>query len=468
MSTVSLFSTFPEELVDRILQLAVSRPAVPVQRPTWHVSSPTATTTTPTTTTTRTRLSTLLVSKSFHRIVLPHFYNDIHISSTGQAQALLHVLHENPAYIQWISRIHLAGIFDGVPQLVTLCTQVRVLDLTLDAGSAPTPAPAAAAGTAPLTLQTALPATDPIAQAFCTALSSLNRITHLVIRKGPTTYLTQPRVRYVLTALAESVSRWEELEDVDMPFKVSSDDSTSATSPISAVLGGMLFPALNQNQNQNQGAVLPQAQTPTPATPTTPGSPKPQGPVTLLAHALSSSPRLRSFSTHIPTVWNEVLLVVSKNPSLEKIVLGEGSSGPGLRLGGGRASISAGSGISTSPSAGGVVFTGLYMSEAKKHPKLVELIKAGTPILRNRSQTVASRGALVSSASMSSIPTLASTSATSSSAAASSSACAATEKRSLPVTPEDSPCQFHAGSSSAAPSSPSTSTRSFRRRSLAV
>jgi hypothetical protein len=83
-----------------------------------------------------------------------------------------------------------------------------------------------------------------------------------------------------------------------------------------------------------------------------PISPVRAGPMSLLTTALSKSPSLHTFATHVPNVWNETILCVSQNPSLQKIILGDSRTG--------------------------VMVTGLFMSEAKKHSKLVELIKAGT------------------------------------------------------------------------------------------
>ncbi|KZT70686.1 hypothetical protein DAEQUDRAFT_634406, partial [Daedalea quercina L-15889] len=70
------------------------------------------------------------------------------------------------------------------------------------------------------------------------------------------------------------------------------------------------------------------------------------------ATSLAAAPRLRAVSALLPTVWNTALLEISQNPVLERIHLGP------------RAELFA---------------SQLFISEARKHPRLMELIVAGTP-----------------------------------------------------------------------------------------
>ncbi|KAH9831998.1 uncharacterized protein C8Q71DRAFT_276314 [Rhodofomes roseus] len=72
------------------------------------------------------------------------------------------------------------------------------------------------------------------------------------------------------------------------------------------------------------------------------------------ATSLASAPRLRRVSAQLPTVWNTALLEISQNPSLERIHIGP------------RAELFA---------------SQLFITEARKHPRLMELIVAGTPEL---------------------------------------------------------------------------------------
>ncbi|KAI0721736.1 hypothetical protein C8Q72DRAFT_79351 [Fomitopsis betulina] len=73
------------------------------------------------------------------------------------------------------------------------------------------------------------------------------------------------------------------------------------------------------------------------------------------ATSLASAPRLRAVSAQLPMVWNTALLEISQNPALEHIHISP------------RAELAA---------------SQLFISEARKHPRLMELIAAGTPELR--------------------------------------------------------------------------------------
>jgi hypothetical protein len=75
----------------------------------------------------------------------------------------------------------------------------------------------------------------------------------------------------------------------------------------------------------------------------------------------SAKPQDRSRST--PRLWNDTLLTISQNPNLQYISLS-----PDKEL----------------------VGSHLFLMEAKKHDRLMELIKAGTPVMRNRSQSSSS------------------------------------------------------------------------------
>lgn len=75
--------------------------------------------------------------------------------------------------------------------------------------------------------------------------------------------------------------------------------------------------------------------------------------MTLIVRALSVAPCLRTFTTELPNVWNEAILCVSANPSLERIILGVGSERSG----------------------------GLYMHQVRKHPHLAELIRNGRLVM---------------------------------------------------------------------------------------
>jgi len=79
--------------------------------------------------------------------------------------------------------------------------------------------------------------------------------------------------------------------------------------------------------------------------------------------ALTTAPNLKTVRAQLPAVWNDTLLTVSQNPNIRCISLS-----PDKEL----------------------VGSHLFLMEAKKHDRLMELIRAGTPVIRNRSQSSSS------------------------------------------------------------------------------
>jgi len=79
--------------------------------------------------------------------------------------------------------------------------------------------------------------------------------------------------------------------------------------------------------------------------------------------ALTAAPNLKTVRAQLPALWNDTLLTVSQNPNLRCISLS-----PDKEL----------------------VGSHLFLMEAKKHDRLMELIRAGTPVVRNRSQSSSS------------------------------------------------------------------------------
>ncbi|KAI0701787.1 hypothetical protein C8Q76DRAFT_581217, partial [Earliella scabrosa] len=71
-----------------------------------------------------------------------------------------------------------------------------------------------------------------------------------------------------------------------------------------------------------------------------------------LCQALAAAPRLHTLRTQLPAVWNTTLLEIAQNPALARIVL------------------------SPAPELAGAH---LFLAEAKRHPRLVDLFRAGTP-----------------------------------------------------------------------------------------
>lgn len=75
-----------------------------------------------------------------------------------------------------------------------------------------------------------------------------------------------------------------------------------------------------------------------------------------LVTALATSPKLRVVRTQLPVVWNPALLAISHNPSLEKVELWNAFQSQG----------------------DAIVGTGLFLTEARRNKRLVDLIRAGT------------------------------------------------------------------------------------------
>ncbi|KAI0360681.1 hypothetical protein OH77DRAFT_1393833, partial [Trametes cingulata] len=71
-----------------------------------------------------------------------------------------------------------------------------------------------------------------------------------------------------------------------------------------------------------------------------------------LTQALAAAPRLHTLYTQLPAVWNTTLLDIAQNPSLARIVLSPAPEHAGAHL---------------------------FLAEAKRHPRLVDLIRAGAP-----------------------------------------------------------------------------------------
>ncbi|KAL4063797.1 hypothetical protein V8B97DRAFT_1864612 [Scleroderma yunnanense] len=168
---------------------------------------------------------------------------------------------------------------------------------------------------------------DVEAKAFCTALAWRD-ITRLTIRKDPITYLTHDRPRYVLEGLARAIPRWSNLESVHLALRLSPSPTTIQ-----------------------------------------------------LAEALSMAPRLRSIRSQVPAVWNNLLFLASSNPALEKITLYEY---PGYAIPRGP---SLAKHVMMCNPDDAILGTGMYITDARKHARLFELIKAGTSFIRIRAHS---------------------------------------------------------------------------------
>ncbi|PFH48822.1 hypothetical protein AMATHDRAFT_5459 [Amanita thiersii Skay4041] len=340
MTTKISLCYFPEELLERILALCVSAPSqpIPVHQPQWHTPAFHAHRTAP-----------LLVCKSFHRIATPLLYQSVHLYAPSQVQAISQTLTSNPHLARFVRCLVLSGIIAGSGRLLSQCSSLSILDFSLDAGISPPPPPAADV--------------DQDTTEFCDALQSMTYLRHLVVRKPNMVYLTLPRTKYILSQLADALQSWDHLETANIAFRLS-DDSPPARLPL-----------------LDTAAV----HTPLNTTPSSPTSPSALlgGPITRLTHALSTCPRLHSFATHLPNLWNEAVLRVSTNKHLDRIVLTDGRMDISVIP-----EITGGLFLAADHPQAGIVGTGLFLMEARKHTRLSELIRAGTPIIRTRAQTM--------------------------------------------------------------------------------
>lgn len=284
MPAPSLLDTFPEELLERILYFCVVAAPVPqASRPSWQPQRRRA----------YTRLTPLLVCKTFYRIALPHYYHTVHLTTPEQSSCLRAILRRYTYLARGVRRLVVTCIVSDTSPAMRLCTGLTALDVTL----------------------------DPYAESdsFCDALETLGNISFFTLRKQHNTYLTMQSIRRFMTRIAATIVSWPCLVSL-LPFHLSSQLNCSTQES-----ANLAFRVSDDD-----------------------------GPVSSIAQALSFAPSLRSFSTEMPSLWNEAILRISHNPKLEKIVLGGEDVGRG---------------------------GGLYMVQARKHPRLAELIKIGTYVI---------------------------------------------------------------------------------------
>ncbi|EGN94564.1 hypothetical protein SERLA73DRAFT_163095 [Serpula lacrymans var. lacrymans S7.3] len=286
MSPSTSLASFPEELLERILALCVSPPDTLPTRPDWHLSRSSPSTPQNEQTPSlppRSRITPLLVSKSWLRIATPLFYHTVLLRTPEQASALLITLQGAPDLARAIRTIVVSGCWPCLRELLAACPLLESFDFTLDAGLMPSPnnntannntanggVPSPAVGAGAIT-----DAVDVDAQAFCDVLEQID-LKHVTVRKPTSVYLTHPKPRYILSRLSAAVSKWSHLETAHMAFRLTDDASGTC------------------------GA---------------------------LATAFAHAPRLHTLRAQLPTVWNTSLLTVSANPALERIQLCTGTPG---------------------------------------------------------------------------------------------------------------------------------------------
>ncbi|KAF7369158.1 hypothetical protein MVEN_00243000 [Mycena venus] len=326
MSTSSL-ALFPEELLERILADTVVAPAAPHPRAPWH-PSPSASSGKET----RGRTAPLLVSRAFHRIAVPLFHHTLVLHSPRQSQALLAALRARPHLARSVRVLVLPTPSASDAEVLGMLPGLTVLDVTLPPNGTPSECDGM--------------------EAVCNAIRQLRGLRELSVRKAAGTYLSQPAPRAMLDALADVVSNCAELHSTHLTFPLSSD------------------PALAS-----------------------------------LTGALSAAPALKSLRTPLPSLPGAAAayVEVARNATLEKVCLGDDvpasptsytSPLPAERTplskdakapapAQPRALPERRATYTPSPSyrqPRALLPTGLFLSAARPHARLTELIRAGTPI----------------------------------------------------------------------------------------
>ncbi|KAF9527165.1 hypothetical protein CPB83DRAFT_423335 [Crepidotus variabilis] len=399
--------TLPEEILEEILSYIVPTSLSHNSRPTWHQQSDTSNLVATKSSGMRTRQAVLLVCKTFYRVALPLFYHTVHLHHPHQAKALFEkALLPKPEIASHIRRLVLAGAWAECGEIMKACAMVgnglRVLDFTLNFDVGPH-----RSGN-----RISARNSEKDAQIFSEGLKRLRAVTQLTVRKPDSTYLSQKGVRGVIEGLAHAVERWDELEYVDCAFRLSDDTPGSLPSLRAHVPSIYLPPPPPQTTSTSRfsppSAIFdasPTAQL-QPSIPRSGRLPlmthgKPTTPNALLIHSLRSRPRLRTFCTRLPNIWNECILRVSENPNLERIVLADPMNQPNFHakdlyaapVGACYPDAISSSNISQGHGHGQVFLgpgpSSLFMMQARKYPKLCELIRAGTFIMRPRAQTLA-------------------------------------------------------------------------------
>ncbi|KAG1789064.1 uncharacterized protein HD556DRAFT_1244331 [Suillus plorans] len=250
-------SSFPEELLARILAYCVIPPQVFPVRPPWHIQPiffpcPSSLARPTPYTSTRARFSPLLVSRQFLRIGTPIYYQTLHLPTAAHAARVLETLVAQPVLAGAVRRVVLGCVSLEGARVLRACERIEDVDICIDVYEANPQGDAA---------------DDQDAQALCDALDQID-LKHLTIRRTSDAYLTLTRPKYLLERIAKAVPGWFNLESAHYALKIS---STPATRP--------------------------------------------------LAEALSHAPKLRSLKGQLPAIWNDLFLTISKNPTLEQIAL---------------------------------------------------------------------------------------------------------------------------------------------------
>ncbi|KAG1745725.1 hypothetical protein EDB19DRAFT_1632108 [Suillus lakei] len=213
-------SSFPEELLARILADCVTPPQVLPVRPPWHTQlfpCPSLLARPPPYTSTRARFSPLLVSRQFLRIGTPIYYQTLHLPTATHAARVLETLVAQPVLASAVRRVVLGCVSLEGARVLRACGMIEDVDICMDVYEGNPQGDAVE---------------DLDAQALCDALDRMD-LKHLTIRRSSDAYLTLTRPKYLLERIAKAVHGWPNLESVHYALKIG---STPATRPLAEAL----------------------------------------------------------------------------------------------------------------------------------------------------------------------------------------------------------------------------------------
>ncbi|CAL1710910.1 unnamed protein product [Somion occarium] len=408
-------SRIPEELVERILSyaLAPSPSSYSALAPIRSSSKPDTSLSLfrPSTPSVASfRLSPLLVCKLWLRIGTPLYYRSIHLTSQHQTRLLASLLESQPSLGACIREVRVEGVFSGLVDVVRHLGRCVPAPLGFNASGS-----LLGDGQSPghnckklEKLDCRLDGSTSIedVQAFCAAVDALGDVKHLVVRKNANAYLTQPGAISVMKSLSDGVRRWIGIVSIQfssstlcisillfllpIPVEIYNADASFLVSQESVELAFRFSPIISNSHTTvfhiGANSISPNAHIQsvhsTASLNTSDDTFSQLHPTAQLTSALTHAPNLKVFKTELPAVWNTALLEISSNTSLRRIHI----CNPPLSLQHQPQHRSQSHVMCPYPSPSHVQFStlpsfsSLYMREARKHPRLMELIRAGMEV----------------------------------------------------------------------------------------
>jgi hypothetical protein len=136
-------------------------------------------------------LNILLTSRKFLRIATQHVYNTICLTTHSQAQLLLSSMENNPLLAPHVQSLTILGVWPEAGRIMRLCKgAVRRFEITLELFDEYGP---------------------PVDREYGDGLRELVGVRHLIVRKPYHVYLSLPKLRYIMIALANAIKGWIEL-----------------------------------------------------------------------------------------------------------------------------------------------------------------------------------------------------------------------------------------------------------------